>query len=492
MSPFVARRPSRTQGCARLPSSGLARLALTLALAFASPFFPAPTALAMEDAQPATAAPPGPPTDASADSLPIDWPTALALAGGQGIEIERARLRTAESRALHEQTRARFFPWIEPAVGYRRHEGRLQDVVGEILDTDKQVYDVGAALVAEIDFGKALFENLAARRRLRAAEHASETQRRLSLARAGARYLELARAEGADQVARESVRIAEDYAGQLERAIAIGIAFQGDLQRARVRVERNKQLGSRAQVDRRVAAARLAETLDLDPAIDLRLATPELAVWELFDPHAHTETELLRLALERRPELKGATASLAAAQAEHDAARLGPWLPALAARANFYGLGGGENDALGRFGDGRDYGVGLRWRIGPGGLFDTSRSEGAAARAGLATLDRKEAALRIKTEVVLAFARARALTEQLSMAERMLEAAEETLRLSRERRAFGVGSVLETLAAEEELTRARLDFVGLVAEANAAQLELQRAVGEVPENRSGSDDIPRN
>jgi outer membrane protein TolC len=78
------------------------------------------------------------------------------------------------------------------------------------------------------------------------------------------------------------------------------------------------------------------------------------------------------------------------------------------------------------------------------------------------------------------------------MAERMLEAAEETLRMSRERRTFGVGSVLETLSAEEELTRARLDFVALVAEANRAQLVLQRAIGGAPEKESGSDVMPRN
>ena len=58
-------------------------------------------------------------------------------------------------------------------------------------------------------------------------------------------------------------------------------------------------------------------------------------------------------------------------------------------------------------------------------------------------------------------------------------------------KAYGVGSVLETLAAEEDLTRARLDYVGLVAEANAAQLELQRAIGADPEKQSGSDVIPR-
>lgn len=419
------------------------------------------------------------PDRASETSLPIDLPTTLALAGAQGIEVELARARTAESRAVHEKTRARFFPWIEPTVGYRRHEGHLQDVVGQILDTDKQVYDVGAALVIEVDLGKALFDTLAARQRVSVSEHMDDVQRRESIAIAASRYLELARAEASVEVADESVRIAEDYAGQLERAVAIGIAFQGDAHRARARVERNRQLSSRAGVDRRVAAAHLAEILDLDPAIDLHVTTPELAVWELVDARGSQEL-LVRTALEQRPELQAGAANARAAAAEHAAARLGPWLPTLGGRAAFYGLGGGQGDALGRFGDGRDYALGLRWRVGPGGLFDGSRNRETAAREHQVALERRRTLERVTREVVEAHTRARALGDQRQMAERMLESAEATLRLSRERRAFGVGSVLETLDAEEELTRARLDFVGLVAEANRAQLELQRAIGADP------------
>lgn len=422
--------------------------------------------------------------------LPIDLPTTLALAGAESRDVELARARTAESRAIHERTRARFFPWIEPSIGYRRHEGRIQDVAGAIIATDRQAYDVGAALVAEVDLGEALYETLAAKQRVRAAEQAGEAARRTSVAGAAASYLELARAEASVLIAAESVRIAEDYAGQLARAVEIGIAFRGDAHRARARVERNLQLASRAAVERRVAAARLAERLSLDPTIDLRLATPELAIWELVDAQAGQEA-LVEAALAHRPELASLSAELRAATAEVDAARVGPWLPTLGARAGVYGLGGGEGDALGRFGDGQDYALGLRWRIGPGGLFDTGRHHEAAAREQQALIERRRLFEQIRREVVEARVRALALAEQREMAERMLEAAEATLRLSRDRRAFGVGAVLETLAAEEELTRARLDYVALVAEANAAQLELQRVVGVDPENPSGSDVIPR-
>ncbi len=419
--------------------------------------------------------------------LPIDLPTTLALAGAESREVELARARIAESRAAHERTRARFFPWIEPSVAYRRHEGRLQDVVGTIIDTDRQAYDVGAALVAEVDLGRALYENLAARRRFRAAEASGEAVRRTTVARAGASYLELARAEAHLEVTREAVRIAVDYADQLDRAVAIGIAFRGDAQRAQVRVERNRRLDSNARLARRIAAARLAEQLGLDPTVDLRVAAPELDVWTLVDPRM-PPAEAVRLALAQRPELRSASSALAAANADHAAARIGPWLPTLAGRASVFGLGGGQGDARGRFGDGYDYGLGLRWRIGPGGLFDASLADQSAAREQQVSIEGRRLRESITREVVEADARARALAEQREMAERMLDAAESALQLSRDRRAFGVGAVLETLAAEEELTRTRIEFVDLVADANAAQLELQRAIGAFPE--PGADPAP--
>ena len=63
------------------------------------------------------------------------------------------------------------------------------------------------------------------------------------------------------------------------------------------------------------------------------------------------------------------------------------------------------------------------------------------------------------------------------MSKRALDAAEQALKLSRERKEFGVGSVLETLQAEEDLTRARLEYLGLIAAANRAQVELRRVTG---------------
>ena len=50
-------------------------------------------------------------------------------------------------------------------------------------------------------------------------------------------------------------------------------------------------------------------------------------------------------------------------------------------------------------------------------------------------------------------------------------------RIARGRRAFAVGEVLENIQAEQELSRARLDWLTVVTEHNRAQFLLRRAVG---------------
>ena len=74
------------------------------------------------------------------------------------------------------------------------------------------------------------------------------------------------------------------------------------------------------------------------------------------------------------------------------------------------------------------------------------------------------------------------LQEQLTHVRAALDAAGKTLELARERRAFAVGEVLENIQAEQELSRARLDYLTIVTEHNRAQFLLRRAIGADVEN----------
>jgi outer membrane protein TolC len=406
----------------------------------------------------------------------IDLATALRLAGAQSLEIQIAQAQLDEAEANRRVARARFFPWLSPNVGYRRHEGKIQDVVGNMIETDKQSYAPGVALNEQVDVGDTLYRSLAARQLVTAAQSVLDSRRQDALFAAAAGYFDLARAQAAVSVAEEAVRISLDYAGQVQRAVEIGIAFKGDAQRAQVQVERNRMLLRAAQEQQRVAAARLAQALRLEPATPLVAQETEL---QPLPPATGADAAtLVQRALGGRSELKQFQALAASAREITRGVREGAWLPTVTAQAQWGGLGGGKGGAWGNFGQARDYVLGVSWRIGPGGLFDHDRVKAAEAREQASGLQLQRTRDEVARQVVEAHARAQSLADQLEMVRRALQAAEETLRLSRERREFGVGAVLETIQAEQELTRARLDYLAIVVENNKAQFALKRALGD--------------
>lgn len=413
----------------------------------------------------------------SANVHPIDLPTALRLAGAQNLDVQIARERFAEAKANHTSALSQFFPWLSPGITYRQHDGRIQDVAGNILEVHKHSYAPGATVGAQVDIGDALYRSLAAKQLANAASHALEAQRQDSVLAAAQGYFDLALAQAAVGVAQDAVRISGSYQTQVVSAVEAGVAFRGDALRAGVQSERNQLALQQATEQRRLAAARLAQVLRLDPAIELAPRDGDVAPLTLIEPGAALDS-VVRQTLAARPELKQNESFIAAAREARNGARYGPLIPSLGAQAFWGGLGGGRRGISDSFGGQEDYVVGLSWRIGPGGLFDFGRQRSTEARLQIAELGSDKLRDDLTRQAVDAFTRWQSLSGQIETARRALAAAEEGLRLARERKEFAVGVVLETIQAEQDLTRARLDYLRAVSEFNKAQYALKRAIGD--------------
>ncbi|MBL9186881.1 MAG: TolC family protein [Opitutaceae bacterium] len=411
---------------------------------------------------------------------PIDLATALRLAGAQNLDVAVAQERLAEAEAAHEQARQKFFPWISPGVAWRRHDGRLQDVVGNMLDTRKQSLGLGVTIAAQVDVGEAYYQSLAAKQLTRAASESLNARRLEAVAQAAAGYFELARAQAAVGAASEAQRVADSYAAEVRNGVIAGVASAGDAARAEAQSARNRTLAATAAEQRAIAAARLATMLRLPPATDLQPREGELAPLTLF-PAEVTPGALIAQALARRPEINQAGAISEAAATQAKAARVGPLLPSVGASAQVGGLRGGRGgNTWGEFHDSEDYAIGVSWRVGPGGLFDSARTRAADARSRTTKLEQERLRDQVTREVIEAHARVRGVTARLEAASQALKASETAWKFSRERRDFGVSVVFETVLAEQDYTKARLDYLQAIAEHNAAHYALQRAVGGTP------------
>jgi outer membrane protein TolC len=283
-------------------------------------------------------------------------------------------------------------------------------------------------------------------------------------------------------VAREAVRISTDYLEQIERAVEAGLAFKGDALRVRTQLERNRIALRQAQEQQRLAGARLAQTLRLDSTVELTSKEDELTPLSLVSTNATLDL-LVAQAVAARPELQQSKALVQAANDSRKGAVYGPLVPSVGAQGFVGGLSGGNKTDRRGLSESEDYLVTLGWRLGPGGLLDRSRVRAADARLKTAQLSVDKLHDEVIRQVVDGFTRAQSGADQLATARRGLAAAEEAFRLARERKEFAVGIVLETIQAEQELTRLRQDFFNAVSDQNKAQYLLQRAVGGVAEQK---------
>lgn len=408
----------------------------------------------------------------------LDLATALRLAGAQNLDVKLAGERLREAQANYEQARMKYFPSVAPGVGFKRHEGRTQNVEGEIIDASKQSAQLGVSLSANLDLGEARYQSLAAKQLVNAATESIEVRKQDAAFAAADAYFDLLRAQGAMGAARDAVRISEDYAAQVGRAVSAGLAFKGDTARAEVQVQKNKLLLRQAEELRDLAAARLAHTLRLPAYTQLAATDAELVPVSLAETNAALD-EMISRAIETRPELRELAARRAAAVEGARGEKDGRKIPEISASAFAGGLSGGTGGNLDDFGASSDLAIGLSWRFGPGGFFDKGSLAAAESRERSTAIAQDKSRDDIVREVVEARARARSLADQIETAKRGLAAAEKAHEFSIQRREFGIGAVMEAVQSEQELTRARLDLLSLIAEHNKAQFALRRATGNL-------------
>jgi outer membrane protein TolC len=417
--------------------------------------------------------------------LTINLPATLRLAGAQNLDIQIARERLAEARGVQESAIEKFFPSAAPGIAYRRHDNLIQNTEGVIEEVHKQSFAPGATITAQADIGDAIFKSLAAHQLVKAAGHAIDAQRQDSVVAAAQAYFDLVAAHSAIGVAGEALRLSTEYQDEIEKVVNIGLAFKGDALRVKVQRQRDVIAVTQAEERAHLAAARLAQILHLDATVELRPRDNQLLPLSLVSATAPADL-LVEQALAARPETQQNSALVIAARENKNASIYGPLIPTLGGQAFVGQLGGGKNSEAGNFGESEDYATLATWRIGPGGLFDFGAIHVQQARLRTAQLTYEKVRDEIAQQVINSRTRVLSLADQLDTARQSLSDAQENLRLDQERKEFGVGAVLETIVAEQELTRVRNDYLRIVADYNKAQYDLLRALGQLaaPPNRS--------
>lgn len=412
----------------------------------------------------------------------IDLVTAMRLAGAQNLDVQIAQQRIEEAEARLDSATLQFLPWLSVGAGYKGHGDRTQTVEGDIIDADKQNLNAGGTLTAQVDLGDAIYKRLVEQQKRNAAAHGARVAGNQAVRDAVVAWFDLSKAQAVKEAIRESVRVSEAYEKQLQNAVGIGVAYKGDELRVRVQSERYRMASREADEAQAVAAAGLAQALHLDPAIPLRAARGAHAPISVITWDTSLRS-LIAEAQAARPEVEQMAAYVAAAQKEREAAKFAPLVPSMYAQGFFGTFGGGRDNDLSRFGRSSDVTVGIGWRIGPGGLFDRTRTRQAEAHENISKLEQSKLADRLAVEVATLHARVLSLRDRLAMARDNMKTAGESLTAGQERKEAGVGVVLEVVQSQQDLTEARLAYVETIAEYNKAQYELLHALGRLTPGR---------
>lgn len=442
--------------------------------------------------------------------LPINLPTALQLANAQAIDVQLASERVRLAVAQWQQARALWLPDILLGPSYYRHDGRVQDIQGNVFDTSKDAFLLGAGPIFVVTTTAGLFGPLVQRQQVKAQQAFYQAAQNDTMLAVTDAYFQVQQARGELAGALDARAKAEDLVRRVAQLAEV-LVPPFEKQRAETEFARRDQAVYLAQERWRVASADLNRILRLEPTtLAVPVEPPQLQI-PLFDSQTEVN-ELIRLGLTYRPELKAHQALVQAALKQLQREKMRPLLPDVqlrgASTAGVLGtfpmsfFGGGLNSTIGNFGMREDYDLQLIWTLQNLGLGNRALIRQQQVQNRLALLELIGVQNRVAAEVTQAHAQVQMSLRRLQASEREVKgavvSAQENLKGFRQTRKVGELPVLivrpqEVVAAVQALALAYNDYYGAVADYNRAQFRLYRATGNAAaavENRLPSPPMP--
>jgi outer membrane protein len=417
----------------------------------------------------------------SADSArAIQLDEAVRLARRNAPAAVQARGQERVSRAAVTSAYAAFLPNVSVSLGgVRQFSGdgqrtRFNPQTGatEIIPAQPWTYSDGLSLSVDLfDGGRRFFEIGTARANVRASEAAETAQGFTTSLEVQQQFYAVLAARESEVAARAQLDEAQQELSAATARVAAGAATRSDSLRSVILVGNARLALLTAQTNLRnanVALTRLVASSVLvtaAPSDTLDLAPVPL-----------DSAQLAQLA-DHGPAVQQAEAQLSAARAGVRSART-PYLPTVSAG---YSRGGSGFDP--RFGYGTDpfaYQGSLRLSLSYPLFNQYAREEGVVrARVSEETAEAqlRDTRLAAQQQVVQALGALLTALQQVEIQQASVRAAEEDLRVQRQRYQLGASTLLDQLTSQTQLTQARAQLIQARFNARVARAQLEAAVG---------------
>lgn len=442
------------------------------------------------------------PTAQANEPFLVDLPTVLRLADADNLQVGIARLQINQALARQQRAEALWLPSIRAGANYNRHDGAIQDVVGNQFDTNRGAYFSGLGagvfgaggpmvpgVLAQFHLTDALFQPLAARQAVGARSQGAAAVRHDVLLRVALAHQELLRAAQEHAIARETLTQAQQLATLTGEFARVGQGAAADADRAATELSVRQIEVFRTEESLRVAGARLAQLLRLDSNLYLLPAEPMVVPLDFVEVNADLR-ELTALGLSQRPELAEQRYLVGEAVMRLRREKYAPLIPSVLVGASYGGFGAGINGDFASAEDRMDFDALAYWEVRNLGQGDVAARREASTLLRQQQLRQLESLDQVAREISEAHAQVQARWRSLGPAEQGLRSAELSRKRNWERIQAGQGLPIEALQANVALDAAQRMYLRSIVDYNSAQFALQRALG-YPTSATSPDSVRR-
>lgn len=429
-------------------------------------------------------------------STPIELSVALRLAGATPLEIAAATARLDQALGALLSARALKIPNLNGGLGYYRHDGQNQNLfTGQLFQKGTNALLLGGGTSANFAVADALFAPLAAKRVVGSRRADVQAARNDVLNDVAQAYFTLQEAKGR-LVGAEATIVRSERLARFAEGLAPTLIAPLEINRARAQVQSARQFRETTLNDWRVASARLAEILLLEPSMVLDPVEPPFLRVAVVPPGCNAD-ELLRVALSARPEIASRRELLLAAEQNLRREKTRPLLPnvvltapgfanaGLISGGEFYG---GANNSLNQQGGRLDVSAAAYWQLYNGGFGNLGLIRQRRGERDVSLVEVTRTIYRVKAEVAQSLATVQTSASRVPLAELELKEAIESadknfVGLRETTRPAGellnlVVRPQEVVASLQVLNQAFQDYSGAVSSFNRAQFALYRSLGQ--------------
>jgi outer membrane protein TolC len=429
------------------------------------------------------------PAETGLRTVPIDFATALRLTQGQNPRIALAQAAVEQAYGQYEQARVLWLPSLRAGMNYNKHEGRIQDVVGENIETSRGATygGLGASAVGagspavpgvlfQFHVTDAIYQPQIRGFALEAREHEGAAAMNDQLLDTAIAYLRLLEALQRRAIAAETLHNGEQLATLTSEFARAGAGTLADADRAAAAVSLLRNDAVRTEEDVAVASARLAQHLSADPTLFLLPQEPAVVPIDLVSGGGYM-AELVATGLSNRPELAASRALVCEAVNRLQREQNAPWLPSVVLGISYGAFAAGTGGDITNPGDRFDFDAIAWWEVRNLGFGERAARDTARAQIQQARIREVQTMDLVAREIVETHTQVDARRRQIAVAEQGIVSAQQSFARNLERIRNAQGLPIEVLQSIQALDGARRDYLRAVVDYNEAQFRLHRALG---------------